>query len=82
MMGATSSVAATLLCNPVRVVKIVTQTSPDYLGYLGALGLVLEQGGFRALFFRGLLARLLGDCLQSIIFTILWKGLIVRWGVM
>ena len=36
--------------------------------------------GWRGLFGRGLRTRVLANSLQSIVFTVIWRGLAERWG--
>ena len=41
--------------------------------YINVIHQVLEEGGLRALFGRGLKTRLLSNALQSVLFTVVWK---------
>ena len=41
--------------------------------------MILAADGWRGLFGRGLKTRILGNALQSIIFTVIWRGLSERW---
>ena len=43
------------------------------ISYLEIIRLVLSEGGIKALFGRGLNARLIANGIQSMLFTIVWK---------
>ncbi len=71
-IGLCSSMVSDSCSNGIRVVKTVMQTSVN-LGYLTAGQKIYQEGGVRAILFRGLSTRLLSNALQSILFTVVWK---------
>ena len=42
--------------------------------------MILAADGWKGLFGRGLRTRIFANALQSIIFTVIWRGLAERWG--
>ena len=50
------------------------------LSYGDAIRMILAVDGWKGLFGRGLRTRILANALQSIVFTIIWRGLAERWG--
>ena len=50
-----------------------TTTSTTTNSYTNIIGKIIHESGLIGLFTRGLLARLISNGLQSILFTILWK---------
>jgi hypothetical protein len=70
------------LKNDIRgVIKTTKQSlaSKQSVGYVDAVRIILAADGFRGLFGRGLRTRILANALQSIMFTIIWRGLAERW---
>jgi hypothetical protein len=49
------------------------------VSYLEAINMVLAADGWKGLFGRGLKTRLLSNSLQSIVFTVIWRGLAEQW---
>ena len=47
--------------------------------YGETISLILAVDGWRGLFGRGLKTRILGNALQSILFTVVWRSLSERW---
>jgi len=41
--------------------------------------LILAADGWKGLFGRGLKTRILGNAIQSVVFTVIWRGLAERW---
>jgi len=54
-----------------RVVKKVTYTE--------TIGVILAADGWRGLFGRGLKTRIFANAIQSIVFTVIWRGLSDKW---
>lgn len=67
--------------NAVRVIKTTKQSlaSKQTVSYLDAIRIVLAADGWRGLFGRALRTRIFANALQSIVFTIIWRGLAERW---
>ncbi|KAL3800631.1 hypothetical protein HJC23_006093 [Cyclotella cryptica] len=47
--------------------------------YAEAIGVILAADGWKGLFGRGLKTRIFANALQSIVFTVIWRGLAERW---
>jgi hypothetical protein len=69
------------MVNVFRVVKTTKQSlaSKHDLSYMETIRMVLAADGWKGLFGRGLGTRILANSLQSIVFTIIWRGLSERW---
>ena len=61
------------ISNSLRVLKTTRQTTSDPLTYLQAAQLVISSDGWKGLFLRGLGTRLITNCIQASLFTIVWK---------
>jgi hypothetical protein len=65
-----------------RVIKTTKQAlSATNVGitYAETISVILAVDGLRGLFGRGLRTRIMGNALQSILFTVVWRGLAQRW---
>lgn len=80
-IGLYASVVSDTVVNAFRVVKTTKQaiSSKHDLSYLETIRMVLAADGWKGLFGRGLKTRVLANSLQSIVFTIIWRGLSDRW---
>lgn len=47
--------------------------------YSETVTIILAADGWKGLFGRGLRTRIFGNALQSILFTVIWRGLADRW---
>ena len=56
-----------------KVVNTYRQTSAENLSYSDTVARVVKEGGVVALFTRGLGAKMLVNCLNSIVFKVLLK---------
>lgn len=76
-----SSVVSDVVVNAVRVIKTTKQSlgSRHAVSYSEAIRLVLAADGWKGLFGRGLSTRIYANALQSIVFTLIWRGLAERW---
>lgn len=73
-IGFCASAVSDTLSNSIRVVKTVKQaTAGEYMSYRAVILKVHSESGFRGLFGRGLMTRILTNGLQSILFTVIWK---------
>ena len=81
-IGLAASVVSDTIVNAIRVVKTTKQSigSKHDLSYGDAIRMILAVDGWKGLFGRGLRTRILANALQSIVFTIIWRGLAERWG--
>jgi len=90
LVGFVSSIVSDTVANFMRVIKTTKQslgaTSSNSKGnsasgasYGETIALILAVDGWRGLFGRGLKTRILGNALQSILFTVVWRGLSERW---
>ncbi len=61
------------ISNVIRVLKTTKQTSPEKISYKEAVDQIIEKDGVLGLFTRGLGTRLLTNCIQASLFTIIWK---------
>jgi hypothetical protein len=81
-IGLLASIISDTFVNALRVVKTTKQsigTKRD-LTYTETIKMILAADGWKGLFGRGLRARILANALQSIVFTVIWRGLADRWG--
>ncbi|KAL7539638.1 hypothetical protein ACHAXR_009462 [Thalassiosira sp. AJA248-18] len=84
LIGFISSIVSDTVANSMRVIKTTkqalgsTQSETSY-SYAATISLILAVDGWRGLFGRGLKTRILGNALQSILFTVVWRGLSERW---
>jgi len=81
-IGFISSVVSDTIANAIRVVKTTKQAlaSKHTVGYGEVIAMILAADGWRGLFGRGLRTRILANAVQSMVFTVLWRGLSERWG--
>ena len=73
-IGLCASFVSTSISNGIRVVKTYGQTSEVPLSYLDALKELFHDTGL-AFLYRGLELKLMTNCLQGVVFSILWKML-------
>lgn len=79
IIGFAASVVSDIISNSMRVVKTYKQSSykngkqGESLTYVNIIRMVLSEGGFTSLLFRGINSRILSNGLQSVIFTVCWK---------
>mmetsp|Transcript_142 Transcript_142/g.200 ORF Transcript_142/g.200 Transcript_142/m.200 type:complete len:458 (+) Transcript_142:162-1535(+) len=80
-IGFASSVVSDTLTNCIRVVKTTKQSvaSKHAVSYGEVVAMVVAADGWKGLFGRGLTTRILANALQSVMFTIIWRGLAERW---
>eukprot|EP00566_Odontella_aurita_P014024 CAMPEP_0113540572 /NCGR_PEP_ID=MMETSP0015_2-20120614/8554_1 /TAXON_ID=2838 /ORGANISM="Odontella" /LENGTH=456 /DNA_ID=CAMNT_0000440389 /DNA_START=113 /DNA_END=1483 /DNA_ORIENTATION=- /assembly_acc=CAM_ASM_000160 len=81
VVGFLSSVVSDTVSNAVRVIKTTKQAmgSKHVITYGEAVGMILAADGWRGLFGRGLKTRIFANALQSVVFTVIWRGLAERW---
>lgn len=81
-VGLTASVVSDTIVNVFRVIKTTKQAlgSKRDLSYGETIRMVLAADGWKGLFGRGLRTRIFANALQSIVFTVIWRGLAERWG--
>jgi Mitochondrial carrier protein len=72
-----SSVVSDTLVNVFRVIKTTKQSlgSKQSASYLETVRVILAADGYRGLFGRGLRTRIYANAIQSVVFTIVWRGL-------
>eukprot|EP00939_MAST-03C_sp_MAST-3C-sp1_P003146 g3146.t1 len=76
-IGCVASAVSDIVSNSIRVVNAYRQVHPDDLTYSEAVQRILEEGGPRALFLRGLSVKVFANMLNSIVFNVLvklWTG--------
>jgi len=80
-IGFVSSAISDTCTNIIRVVKVNKQSfaSKHHISYSKVVALVFAADGWKGLFGRGLRTRILGNALQSVLFTVVWRGLAERW---
>lgn len=83
LIGFVSSVVSDTVANFMRVIKTSKQalgsTMSSSTTYAETIGVILAADGWMGLLGRGLKTRILGNALQSILFTVIWRGLSERW---
>ena len=47
--------------------------------YIETIRIILAADGYKGLFGRGLRTRIYANALQSVVFTIVWRGLVDYW---
>jgi len=79
-IGFLSSVVSDTTSNVVRVIKTTKQAfaSKHSVSYGEVVGMILAADGWKGLFGRGLRTRLLGNAAQSVLFTVIWRGLVEK----
>jgi hypothetical protein len=78
--GFVSSVISDSFTNVIRVVKTTKQAlaSKHVVSYGEVIAMILAADGWKGLFGRGLRTRILGNAAQSVLFTVIWRGLADR----
>jgi len=81
LIGLSSSVVSDTIVNAIRVVKTTKQAIGSKLsvGYVEVVRMIVAADGWKGLFGRGLRTRIMANALQSIVFTVIWRGLAERW---
>eukprot|EP00429_Kryptoperidinium_foliaceum_P000572 CAMPEP_0176011908 /NCGR_PEP_ID=MMETSP0120_2-20121206/5523_1 /TAXON_ID=160619 /ORGANISM="Kryptoperidinium foliaceum, Strain CCMP 1326" /LENGTH=160 /DNA_ID=CAMNT_0017344779 /DNA_START=952 /DNA_END=1434 /DNA_ORIENTATION=+ len=80
-VGLAASVVSDTVVNVFRVIKTTKQAlgSKRDISYSETIRMVLAADGWKGLFGRGLRTRILANALQSVVFTVIWRGLADRW---
>lgn len=80
-IGVVASFISDTLVNSVRVIKTMKQSmgSKHAVSYLETINMILAADGWKGLFGRGLRTRLYANALQSLVFTVIWRGLSDYW---
>lgn len=78
-IGFVASVVSDTASNSLRVVKTYRQVDEERVGYFEAARRVIAVDGYLGLFGRGLKTRILANCLQGIMFSVLWKMFLDIW---
>ncbi len=81
-IGLVASVVSDTLVNVFRVIKTTKQSigaNHDFT-YSDTIRIIVAADGWKGLFGRGLRTRVLANSVQSILFTVIWRGLAERWG--
>ncbi len=81
-IGLVASVVSDTLVNVFRVIKTTKQSigaNHDFT-YQDTIRVIVAADGWKGLFGRGLRTRVLANSVQSILFTVIWRGLAERWG--
>jgi len=80
-IGFIASIISDTVTNCIRVVKTTKQSvgAKHSIGYREVIQLILAADGWKGLFGRGLKTRILGNAIQSVVFTVIWRGLAERW---
>ncbi|KAG7350677.1 mitochondrial carrier protein [Nitzschia inconspicua] len=81
-IGLMSSIASDAVVNVFRVVKTAKQTmgTRHDVSYVSIVRMIVASDGWMGLFGRGLRTRIFANALQSILFTVIWRGLAEHWG--
>ena len=73
-IGFLATVVSDTVSNVFRVIKTNKQSlALSAESYLDVVYRILEEGGIKSLFFRGLSSKIIMNCIQSIVFTVIWK---------
>ena len=72
-LGVSATCVSDIISNSLRVMKTTRQTSSEPISYAQAVAQIVEKDGYLGLFTRGLGTRLITNCIQASIFTIVWK---------
>ena len=77
VIGMVASIVADTCTNVIRVIKTNKQSlgTKHSISYMETIRMILAADGWAGLFGRGLRTRYLANALQSIVFTIIWRGL-------
>ena len=80
-VGLAASLVSDTVVNAFRVIKTTKQSlgSKHDLSYMDTIRMIVAADGYKGLFGRGLRTRFFANSLQSIIFTIIWRGLADWW---
>jgi len=80
-IGFMSSALSDSFTNSIRVIKTTKQAaaSKRSVSYSEAVAMIFAADGWKGLFGRGLRTRILGNAVQSVLFTVVWRGLADRW---
>mmetsp|Transcript_3802 Transcript_3802/g.7087 ORF Transcript_3802/g.7087 Transcript_3802/m.7087 type:complete len:396 (-) Transcript_3802:38-1225(-) len=75
--GFIASAISDAVSNSLRVIKTTKQAigTKHTVGYGEAISMVLAADGWKGLFGRGLITKILANGLQAMIFTVVWKGM-------
>jgi hypothetical protein len=81
-IGLISSIVSDTVVNVFRVVKTTKQSmgSKHDMSYGETIRMILAADGWKGLFGRGLRTRIVANALQSVMFTVIWRGLAEYWG--
>uniref|UniRef100_A0A6U9X4E8 Mitochondrial carrier protein n=1 Tax=Pseudo-nitzschia australis TaxID=44445 RepID=A0A6U9X4E8_9STRA len=81
-IGLVASVVSDTVVNVFRVIKTTKQSigSKHDFSYSDTIRVIVAADGWKGLFGRGLRARVFANSIQSIMFTVIWRGLAERWG--
>ena len=81
-IGLAASIVSDTVVNAARVVKTTKQAvgSKHDLSYGDTIRMIVAADGWKGLFGRGLRTRIFANSLQSIVFTVIWRGLADKWG--
>lgn len=76
-VGFTASLISDCVANFMRVIKTTKQSiaTKHSVSYSEAIGMIVAADGWRGLFGRGLRTRIIANGFQSVVFTIVWRGL-------
>lgn len=79
-IGFIASLVSDTISNSIRVIKTTKQAvaAKHSVSYGEAISMVLAADGWSGLFGRGLKSRIIANGIQSVIFTIIWRGLTQR----
>lgn len=81
-IGVMASFISDTMVNSIRVVKTAKQAmgvKKNNLGYVETVRMIVAADGYKGLFGRGLSTRLVSNALQSLVFTVIWRGLADQW---
>jgi hypothetical protein len=80
-IGFLASMVSDIVTNAARVVKTSKQAlaSKHNVGYSEIIRMIVAADGWKGLFGRGLRTRIMANALQSVMFTVLWRGLAELW---
>lgn len=81
-IGVAASMVSDTIVNSMRVIKTMKQAmgSKHQVGYVETVRMILAADGWKGLFGRGLQTRIYANALQSLVFTVIWRGLADYWG--
>ena len=71
-IGLFSSIVSDSCTNSIRILKTIKQVNNE-LGYLGQAFQIVENDGLQSLLGRGLKTRIVGNAVQSALFSTMWK---------